>query len=88
MSSHFAASDRDLTIDIFVEVYTVVCVGEHGLRQVFRHSGEVAASSDISLQQAQERTDGRVLVGGFDAADHDFTAAYVECNLATCVNAQ
>lgn len=88
MSSHVAASDRDLTIDIFVQIYGVVCVGEHGLRQVFRQSGEVAAASDISLQQTQVRTDGRVFVGGFYAADHDFTPAYVEFDLATSVYAQ
>ncbi|MDH0757156.1 helix-turn-helix transcriptional regulator [Pseudomonas juntendi] len=30
-----APSERDPTVDIFVQVYGVVCVGEHGLRHVF-----------------------------------------------------
>lgn len=51
----------------------MVCVGEPGLRQVFRQSVEVAAASDISLQQTQERTHSRVFMDGFYAADHDFT---------------
>jgi len=29
VSSHVAASDRDFTVDIFVQIYAVVCVGEH-----------------------------------------------------------
>lgn len=68
-SSYVAPSERDLTVDIFVQVYGVVCVGEHGLPQVFRQGGEVASASDISLQQTQERTDGRVFMGGVYAAE-------------------
>ena len=40
------------------------------------------------LDQTQERTDGRIFMDGFYAADHDFTGAHAECNLATGVNTQ
>jgi len=86
VSSHVAASDRDLTVDIFVQIYPVVRISEHGLRQVVRECGDVASASDIRLQQTQEGTDGGVFMDGFYAADHDVPGAYVECNFLTPVS--
>lgn len=65
-----ALSDRDFTVDLFVQANGVVCGGEQGLRQVFRQGGKAAPASDICFQQTQECADGSVFMEGLGAADY------------------